>query len=172
MESWAKRWSTVSYYWFSHLIYFSDYWNILMYKRLGYRQEKTTNHSQHLVHEVSYICKCMQTRDSNFTGSLCRQSDELCNLQGEIYFISLRYPKGTSASCFPLLWETSSGKSQQCSICEPRQERIAVLHSTDLSTLFCPLSMYGAPHGSKGVFSDHTAEEGCLVTKSHQWGKD
>lgn len=120
---------------------------------------KSTNHTEHLVHKVSYICKCMQTQDSNFTGSLCRQSDELCNLQGEIYFMSLRYPKGTSASCFSLLWETSTGKSQQYFIWELRQERIAVQHGTNLSTLFCPLSTYGTSHGRRGIFSDHAAEE-------------
>lgn len=104
------------------------------------------------MHEVSYICKCMQTQDSNFTGSLCRQSDELRNLQGEIYFTFLRYPKATSASCFSLLWEASTSKSQPHFIWELRQERIAVLHGTDRSTLFCPLSMYDSWHGIRGIF--------------------
>lgn len=123
---------------------------------------KPTNHTQHLVHEVSYICKCMRTQDSDFTGSLCRQNDELCNLQGEIYLMSLPDPKGPWASCSSLLWETSAGKSWQCFTGELRQQRIPALHGTDLSTLFCPLCTYGTSHGRRGTFSDHPEREGCL----------
>lgn len=112
------------------------------------------------MHETSYICKCMQTQDSNITGSLCRQSDELCHLQGEIRLISLRYLKGISATCISLLREISTGKSHQCFIWELRQERIADLHSTDLSTPFCPLSTYVTSQCRRGTFSDHTAKEG------------
>lgn len=90
-------------------------------------------HTQHLVREVSYICKCMQNQNSHFTSSFCILSDELCNLQGEIYFISLQYLKSTSASCFLLLWERTADKSQNCSTQELKQERITTLHPYDTS---------------------------------------
>lgn len=113
---------------------------------------KPTNHTQHLVHEVSYICKCMRTQDSDFTGSLCRQNDELCNLQGEIYLMSLPDPKGPWASCSSLLWETNAGKSWQCFIGELRQGRIPALHGTDLSTLsLSPLHIWHIPWQKRDI---------------------
>lgn len=126
---------------------------------------KPTNHTQHLVHQVSYICKCMRTQDLDFTGSLsadrmmncviCKVKSILCPFQIQ------RVPEQAAPHC--------CGRPTPGSLGSVSQGRIPACMEQIFPHIFVPSAH---PMAEEGPSLNMQNREGCLLTRPHPRWED